>query len=51
MTNKRGDPMIQFIVGIVIGVFLTLLCIGVWAVLEEDKDDIRCNRNNYHDRH
>lgn len=34
-----GDFMLQFIVGIVIGVFLTLLCIGVWAVLEEDKEN------------
>ena len=30
--------MIQFFVGIVIGIFITLLGISIWAVLEEEKE-------------
>ena len=29
--------MIQFIVGLIVGVALTIFALGVWAVIEEDE--------------
>lgn len=31
--------MIQFLVGIVLGAVLTLFCIAVWAVFEEEREE------------
>lgn len=31
--------MIQFIVGLVAGIFFTLFCIGLWALIEDEKND------------
>lgn len=28
--------MLKFFIGVVIGIFITMLCIGIWAVYEED---------------
>ena len=31
--------MLNFIIGVVIGIFITMICIGIWAVYEEDKEN------------
>ena len=42
--------MFQFIMGVIVGIFITMICIGIWAVFEDEKDDIRCGRNRNNDR-
>ena len=32
-------PVIQFIVGLIVGIVLTVFAIGVWAVLENEDGD------------
>lgn len=41
--------MIQFIVGIVLGAVLTIFCIAVWAVFEEEREDDDCDLNDHDD--
>jgi len=31
-----GDAMITFIVGVIVGVFLTMLAVAVWVVFEDE---------------
>ena len=45
--------MITFIVGVIVGVFLTMLAVAVWVVFEDEggPDDRSDNhRDNQHDR-
>ena len=48
-----GDAMITFIVGVIVGVFLTMLAVAAWVVLEDEGGPDDCgnhHRDNQRDR-
>lgn len=49
-----GDAMITFIVGLIVGVFLTMLAVAAWVVFEDEDggpdDGINHHRDDQRDR-